>query len=369
MGTLSTELAPHARAAVAAAADLRRRQRAGAASSRTCASGCDWDVLFVLEEDELRRAPDVEALPARAAAAPHAGHDGSRLSRRSPLPAGEGGGVLVIQAPDERQLFGAARSHRSRVLPSPAMTIDAAVGAAARRPQAAGPHRLGTRAHDDRPRADAMRRRARRRRRRRRRASRRAREVATVGAADRSARRRRATRVERVGRRVCRLADRSASPRIARIAGMSGGDRALAQRVTAGPFARPAPTRPAPRRRSPKRGSAPRAAFSDVVFFAVVGARRSAALFAAARRSRARAAARRRSPGSRSIRSSARTTARSAASKRKSRRPASCGVSSGASRPAIARRCRTRRTATSPTITRRARARRGARRRRRRRSP
>jgi len=64
----------------------------------------DWDVLFVLEEDELRRAPDVRHY--------HLAHDLRRTlvtmdrdyldDKR--FPPGEGSGVLVINAPDEQQL-------------------------------------------------------------------------------------------------------------------------------------------------------------------------------------------------------------------------------------------------------------------------
>lgn len=63
-----------------------------------------WDVLFVLEEDELRRAPDVRHY--------RLAHDLRRTlvtmdrdyldDRR--FPPGETSGVLVIQAPDHQQL-------------------------------------------------------------------------------------------------------------------------------------------------------------------------------------------------------------------------------------------------------------------------
>jgi Domain of unknown function (DUF5615) len=63
-----------------------------------------WDVLFVLEEDELRRAPDIRHY--------RLAHDLRRTlvtmdrdyldDRR--FPPGETSGVLVIQAPDEQQL-------------------------------------------------------------------------------------------------------------------------------------------------------------------------------------------------------------------------------------------------------------------------
>ena len=55
-----------------------------------------WDVLFVLEEKDLRRASD-PTLPAGATAPPNADHARSRLPRRSPFPPAEGSGVLVVR--------------------------------------------------------------------------------------------------------------------------------------------------------------------------------------------------------------------------------------------------------------------------------
>ncbi len=103
MGTLSSELAPHAErlsprpriyadANVPAGLVSHMRQR------------LHWDVLFVLEEEELRRAPDLRHY--------RLAHDLRRTlvtmdrdyldDRR--FPPGETSGVLVIHAPDERQL-------------------------------------------------------------------------------------------------------------------------------------------------------------------------------------------------------------------------------------------------------------------------
>ena len=104
MGTLSSELAEHAErlsprpriyvdANIPASLVHHMRRR------------LDWDVLWVIEEDELRRAPDAKHY---------------RLShqlRRTLLtmdedflddrryPPEEGSGVLVVQAPNERELF------------------------------------------------------------------------------------------------------------------------------------------------------------------------------------------------------------------------------------------------------------------------
>jgi len=79
-----------------------------------------WDVLFVLEEDELRRAPDLRHY--------RLAHDLRRTlvtmdrdyldDRR--FPPGETSGVLVIQAPDERQLTSLVeRIDRSLFHPDP----------------------------------------------------------------------------------------------------------------------------------------------------------------------------------------------------------------------------------------------------------
>jgi hypothetical protein len=105
VGTLSGELGPHAERLVprpriyadanvpaGLVAHMRLRLR--------------WDVLFVLEEADLRRAPDVKHY--------HLAHqlrrtlitlDRDYLDDRR-FPPDLCGGVLVIQAPDERQLSG-----------------------------------------------------------------------------------------------------------------------------------------------------------------------------------------------------------------------------------------------------------------------
>jgi hypothetical protein len=63
-----------------------------------------WDVLFVLEEDDLRRAPDVKHYQlAQQLRRTLVTLDRDYLDDRRFPPDG-GGGVLVIQAPDERQL-------------------------------------------------------------------------------------------------------------------------------------------------------------------------------------------------------------------------------------------------------------------------
>ena len=103
MGTLSEELGPVAERLVA-----RPRIYADANVPAGLVAHMrvrlQWDVLFVLEDPDLRRAPDVRHY--------HLAHQLRRTlvtldrdyldDRRFPLDAS--GGVLVIQAPDERQL-------------------------------------------------------------------------------------------------------------------------------------------------------------------------------------------------------------------------------------------------------------------------
>ena len=65
-----------------------------------------WDVLFVLEEDDLRRAPDLKHYQlAQQLRRTLVTLDRDYLDDRRFPPDGSGG-VLVIQAPDERQLSG-----------------------------------------------------------------------------------------------------------------------------------------------------------------------------------------------------------------------------------------------------------------------
>ncbi len=103
MGTLSSELAPHAErlsprpriyadANVPAGLVAHMRER------------LKWDVLFVLEEDGLRRAPDVKHYRlAQQLRRTLVTLDRDYLDDRR-FPPGEGAGVLVISAPDEREL-------------------------------------------------------------------------------------------------------------------------------------------------------------------------------------------------------------------------------------------------------------------------
>jgi hypothetical protein len=103
VGTLSSELAPHAERLTA-----RPRIYADAnmpagivAHMRT---RLKWDVLFVLEEDDLRRAPDEKHYQlAQQLCRTLVTMDRDYLDDRR-FPPDASGGVLVVQAPDERQL-------------------------------------------------------------------------------------------------------------------------------------------------------------------------------------------------------------------------------------------------------------------------
>ena len=103
MGTLSSELAPHAERLTA-----RPRIYADAnvpagivAHMRT---RLQWDVLFVLEDDDLRRAPDLKHYQlAQQLSRTLVTMDRDYLDDRR-FPPLQGSGVLVVQAPDERQL-------------------------------------------------------------------------------------------------------------------------------------------------------------------------------------------------------------------------------------------------------------------------
>lgn len=103
MGTLSSELAP-----VAGRLSPRPRIYADANVPAGLVAfmrmRLQWDVLFVLEEDELRRASDGHHYRlAQQLRRTLVTMDRDYLDDRR-FPPEEGGGVLVIQAPDEREL-------------------------------------------------------------------------------------------------------------------------------------------------------------------------------------------------------------------------------------------------------------------------
>jgi len=103
MGTLSSELAPHAER-------LTPRPRIYADANVPAGlvahmrARLQWDVLFVLEDDELRRASDVRHYQlAQQLRRTLVTMDRDYLDDRR-FPPAASGGVLVINAPDEREL-------------------------------------------------------------------------------------------------------------------------------------------------------------------------------------------------------------------------------------------------------------------------
>jgi hypothetical protein len=103
MGTLPSELAPHAER-------LSPRPRIYADANMPAGivahmrGRLRWDVLFVLEDDDLRRAPDVKHYQlAQQLRRTLVTMDRDYLDDRR-FPLADSGGVLVVHAPDERQL-------------------------------------------------------------------------------------------------------------------------------------------------------------------------------------------------------------------------------------------------------------------------
>jgi len=103
VGTLSSELGPYAdrlvpRPRIYADANVP----AGIVAHMR--ARLHWDVLFVLEEDDLRRAPDVKHYQlAQQLRRTLVTMDRDYLDNRR-FPPDSSGGVLVIHAPDEREL-------------------------------------------------------------------------------------------------------------------------------------------------------------------------------------------------------------------------------------------------------------------------
>jgi hypothetical protein len=114
VGTLASELAPHAERI-----SLRPRIYVDAnVPARLVAhmrQALDWDVLFVMEDPELRRATDVTHYrTAQQLRRTIVTIDKDYLDDRR-FPPAEGSGVLVISAPDDRR-FEALMTRIDRVL-------------------------------------------------------------------------------------------------------------------------------------------------------------------------------------------------------------------------------------------------------------
>jgi hypothetical protein len=103
MGTLPTELAPHAER-LSPHPRIYADAKVPAGIVAYMRGRLQWDVLFVLEEDDLRRAPDLRHYQlAQQLRRTIVTMDRDYLDDRR-FPMDQSGGVLVIHAPDERQL-------------------------------------------------------------------------------------------------------------------------------------------------------------------------------------------------------------------------------------------------------------------------
>ena len=103
MGTLSEELAPHAERLVPQPR-IYADANVPAGLVAHMRLRLHWDVLFVLEEADLRRAPDVKHYQlAQQLRRTLVTMDRDYLDDRR-FPPDSSGGVLIIQAPDEAQL-------------------------------------------------------------------------------------------------------------------------------------------------------------------------------------------------------------------------------------------------------------------------
>jgi hypothetical protein len=103
MGSLSTALAPHAER-LSPHPRIYADANVPAGLVGYMRERLDWDVLFVLEEDELRRAPDLRHYRlAHQLRRTLITLDRDYLDDRR-FPPAEGSGVVVIQAPNEREL-------------------------------------------------------------------------------------------------------------------------------------------------------------------------------------------------------------------------------------------------------------------------
>ena len=103
MGTLPTELAPHAER-LSPHPRIYADANVPAGIVAYMRGRLQWDVLFVLEEDDLRRAPDLKHYQlAQQLRRTIVTMDRDYLDDRR-FPMAQSGGVLVIHAPDERQL-------------------------------------------------------------------------------------------------------------------------------------------------------------------------------------------------------------------------------------------------------------------------
>ncbi len=101
MGTLASELGPHAER-IAGQPRLYVDANVAAGLVAFMRTRLQWDVLFVIEHDDLRRARDYEHYRlARELRRTLITFDRDYLDDRK-FPLGESGGVIVLAAPEER---------------------------------------------------------------------------------------------------------------------------------------------------------------------------------------------------------------------------------------------------------------------------
>jgi hypothetical protein len=113
MGTLFSELAPHAERLTGPRVYADANVPAGVVAFMRERLG--WDVLFVVEHDDLRRLPDVEHFRlARQLHRTLLTLDRDYLDDRR-FPPAESAGVLVLWAPDERGLTRTLRVVHAKV--------------------------------------------------------------------------------------------------------------------------------------------------------------------------------------------------------------------------------------------------------------
>jgi hypothetical protein len=113
MGTLFSELAPHAERLAGPRVYADANVPAGVVAFMRERLG--WDVLFVVEHDDLRRAPDIEHFRlARQLHRTLITLDRDYLDDRR-FPPADTAGVLVAWAPDERGLTRTLRLVHARV--------------------------------------------------------------------------------------------------------------------------------------------------------------------------------------------------------------------------------------------------------------
>src|SRR5205809_684995 len=120
MGTLSSELGPHAER-VAGQPRIYVDANIPAGLVAFMRTKLRWDVLFVIEHDDLRRAPDDDHFRlARQLRRTLVTLDRDYLDEGR-FPPAESGGVLVLTAPNERGLVALLKRFDAEILRSAAL--------------------------------------------------------------------------------------------------------------------------------------------------------------------------------------------------------------------------------------------------------